>query len=431
MASTSADATRVSSWWRHSVILVMIAGFSVLALVTVLTYTNAPPIPLQAVDRTGTVVFTGADIQKGQEVFLKFGLMEHGTLWGHGAYLGPDYSAEYLHRLCGITRDTIATEKYGKLFAQVSPDQQSAAAAQTIADLKENRYDPASRTLRLTTGEVAAYQAEFPEWSDYFTRKDAAPGLPANYIDDPAELKDLTAYFAWAAWATTARRPGTDYSYTNNWPYEPLAGNRPPPPPILERHEPDHPAGRAGSDPVRLRQVRLPGLEGEGADRLFYALCSRCLDAHAQPEGPGMVLRGGSPALPGADGSGRRDRPLPGGARCFLWLRHGPACCPTTWRAPGTCSSPSSGSPPPGLAAACSWRPWSAAQNPRVSRPASSAPGRAGVRRLRQPRRRIPGHQRQAGPASGSGSDTRVRSTSTSAGSGRCCWPWAWSSGYF
>jgi nitric oxide reductase subunit B len=205
----------------------MIAGFSVLSFVTVLTYTNAPPIPEQAVDVTGTVIFTGADILMGQEVFLKYGLMEHGSLWGHGAYLGPDYSAEYLHRLSEVTLDTIATEKYGKLFAQLSPDEQSVASARTITVLKENRYEPVSRTLRLSSGELAAYRTQLREWSEYFTRKDAAPGLPANYIQNPGELKALTAYFAWAAWATTANRPGKNYSYTNNWPYEPLAGNRP------------------------------------------------------------------------------------------------------------------------------------------------------------------------------------------------------------
>ena len=185
MAHTSADATSLSPWWRHSVILVMIAGFSVLSLVTVLTYTNAPPIPEQAVDATGAVVFTGADILMGQEVFLKYGLMEHGTLWGHGAYLGPDYSAEYLHRLSEVTRDTIATEKYGKLFAQLSSDQQSVASARTITELKENRYDPASRTLRLSSGEVAAYRTELGEWSDYFTRKDAAPVCPPTIFTTP------------------------------------------------------------------------------------------------------------------------------------------------------------------------------------------------------------------------------------------------------
>ena len=80
MIDASAAATSVSPWWRHSAILVMIAGFSVLSYVTVLTYTNAPPIPEQVTDGTGTVVFTGADIQQGQEVFLKYGLMEHGSL---------------------------------------------------------------------------------------------------------------------------------------------------------------------------------------------------------------------------------------------------------------------------------------------------------------------------------------------------------------
>jgi nitric oxide reductase subunit B len=205
----------------------MIAGFSALSLVTVLTYTNAPPIPVQVVDAKGAVVFTGADVNAGQEVFFKYDLMEHGTLWGHGAYLGPDYSAEYLHRLSEITRDTIAIAKYGEPFVQLSTDQQSVVAAQAIVQLKENRYEPASRTLRFSPGEVAAYHTELGEWSDYFTRKDAAPGLPANYIHDPDELKHLTAYFAWAAWATTARRPGKDYSYTNNFPYEPMAGNHP------------------------------------------------------------------------------------------------------------------------------------------------------------------------------------------------------------
>ena len=113
MTDTSGGATTLSPWWRHTAILIMIGGFSVLSFVTVLTYTNAPPIPGKAVDAAGNMVFTAADIEKGQEVFFKYGLMEHGTLWGHGAYLGPDYSAEYLHRLSEVTRDTIAEEKYG------------------------------------------------------------------------------------------------------------------------------------------------------------------------------------------------------------------------------------------------------------------------------------------------------------------------------
>lgn len=227
MADKSIEVTSLSPWWRHSAILVMVGGFSVLSFVTVLTYTNAPPIPEKAVDAAGDVVFTGADIQTGQEVFFKYALMDHGSLWGHGAYLGPDYSAEYLHRLSEVTRDTIAVEKYGRPFAQLSPDEQIVASVEVRRVLKENRYEPASRTLLFTPGEVAAFRSQTTEWSDYFAKKGGAPGLPPNYIKSPMELKALSAFFAWAAWAASANRPGKDYSYTNNWPYEPLVGNRP------------------------------------------------------------------------------------------------------------------------------------------------------------------------------------------------------------
>ncbi|MEN6607671.1 MAG: nitric-oxide reductase large subunit, partial [Bryobacteraceae bacterium] len=127
MTDASGSAASLSPWWKHSAILVMIVGFSVLSYLTVLTYKNAPPIPEKAVEPEGTVVFTGDDIRHGQEVFFKYGLMEHGSLWGHGAYLGPDYSAEYLHRLSEVTRDTVSMEKHNKPFDQLTADEQSAA----------------------------------------------------------------------------------------------------------------------------------------------------------------------------------------------------------------------------------------------------------------------------------------------------------------
>jgi nitric oxide reductase large subunit len=80
MADKSNEVVPLSPWWRHAAILVMIGGFSVLSYVTVLTYTNAPPIPEKAVDAAGNMVFTGADIRTGQEVFFKYALMDHGTL---------------------------------------------------------------------------------------------------------------------------------------------------------------------------------------------------------------------------------------------------------------------------------------------------------------------------------------------------------------
>jgi len=227
MSHDPSDHSPLSPWWRQAVILVMIFGFSLLTLVTVKTYQGAPPIPARVVDSTGQVVLTGEDIKGGQEVFFKYGLMEHGTLWGHGAYLGPDYSAEYLHRLAEIGRDTLAQARYGKLFKDL-PTAQSLEVGEALkGELKQNRYDKGVDMLVFTDAEVAAFHTQIGEWKAYFGGATPAPGLPSKYIGDEGELKRLTAYFAWATWATVAARPGADYSYTNNWPYEPLVGNVP------------------------------------------------------------------------------------------------------------------------------------------------------------------------------------------------------------
>ena len=126
MSKPPNDASPLSPWWRQAVILVMIFGFSLLTLVTVKTYQGAPPIPARVLDASGQVVFTGEDIKGGQDVFFKYGLMEHGTLWGHGAYLGPDYTAEYLHRLVEIGRDVLAQARFGKAFKDLAQGQAAA-----------------------------------------------------------------------------------------------------------------------------------------------------------------------------------------------------------------------------------------------------------------------------------------------------------------
>lgn len=229
MNSSSLDNAPLSPWWRHAVILVMVFGFTLLTIVTVKTYSGAPPIPTRVVGSTGQILFTEHDVNRGQEVFFKYALMEHGSLWGHGAYLGPDYTAEYLHRLAEISRDTEAQGRYSQPFAGLNPDQASAVGAAVKNSLKQNRYDATTNTLTFTPGEQASYVLQQQEWQTYFSGNRPAPGLSSQYIRDEDELRSLNAYFAWATWATVALRPGTHDSYTNNWPYEPLAGNTPTP----------------------------------------------------------------------------------------------------------------------------------------------------------------------------------------------------------
>ncbi len=218
---------KLSPWWRNTVILVMILGFSVLIWVSVRSYKDAPPIPGKVVNSSGAVLFTGADITAGQQVFLKHGLMENGTIWGHGAYLGPDFSATYLHGLAVDAAEFIALESFKRSLSQLTDIERAAVDAEVAATLKKNRYRVEDGTLEFTAPEEASYGQQMTRWKAYFEDQSSNRGLMAKQVRDPEELRQLTAFFAWTAWASVANRPGKPYSYTNNFPYDPLAGNRP------------------------------------------------------------------------------------------------------------------------------------------------------------------------------------------------------------
>jgi nitric oxide reductase subunit B len=129
--------------------------------------------------------------------------------------------------LAEIAEDTEAVARYGRPFKRLTLEQASAVSVAVKTTLKQNRYNPSSNTLTFTSAEQASYVRQREEWTAYFSGTHPAPGLPVGFIQDETDLHGLNAYFAWATWATVAPRPGTHDSYTNNWPYEPLAGNTP------------------------------------------------------------------------------------------------------------------------------------------------------------------------------------------------------------
>jgi hypothetical protein len=94
-------------------------------------------------------------------------------------------------------------------------------------DLKANRYDPANGTLALPAGAAESFKGLVEYWMEYFGGPERNGGLARETVSDPRELRQLTAFFGWAAWASAAMRLGTSHSDTNNFPYEPLAGNTP------------------------------------------------------------------------------------------------------------------------------------------------------------------------------------------------------------
>jgi len=219
----------LSSWWKVAALGTMAAGFAVLILLTVKAYQNAPPIPDKFVDPAGAVVFTADDVIAGQQVFLKHGLMDNGTIWGHGGYLGPDFSAQSLHILALDLADRIARERLSRGYIDLTPEERAAVEGTVALVLKANRYDPANGTLALPTGAAESFNGQVEYWTRYFSRPERNGGLARETVSDPRELRQLSAFFAWTAWASGATRPGTSHSYTNNFPYEPLAGNTPTP----------------------------------------------------------------------------------------------------------------------------------------------------------------------------------------------------------
>lgn len=213
MAINSKRALLVSNGWVQAVVIVLLFGFFVLGFLAYRTYTGEPPIPGKVTDAGGHVLFTRADILDGQEIFLRNGLMEYGSIFGHGAYLGPDFTADYLHRSALIAHD---------FYRQMGSDR---AQAQTISDFKTNRYDSASDMLALTPAQVAAFSQLRSHYETYFGQKSSQYGLRPEAISDSGQIAHLTAFFAWSAWASAALRPGKAYSYTNNWPPETLVAN--------------------------------------------------------------------------------------------------------------------------------------------------------------------------------------------------------------
>jgi len=211
----SANHLLVSKGWIQAVAIVVVFGFFVLGLLAYRTYRDEPPIPVRTVGAAGEVLFTHQDVVDGQGVFLRNGLMEYGSIFGHGAYLGPDFTADYLHRAALLVID-----EYGG----PSSDR---ARARTIADFTSNRYAPENGTLTFSAVQAEAFRKLEIHYHDLFADPTSKFGLRPEAITDPQQTHQLTAFFCWTAWAASARRPSLTYSYTNNWPPEPLVDNHP------------------------------------------------------------------------------------------------------------------------------------------------------------------------------------------------------------
>lgn len=208
------------------------ASFLVLIIFGVEIYRTAPPFPTKIVVSDGEVLYEGQDIKDGQNVWQSMGGQTVGSIWGHGAYIAPDWNADYLHRETEMLLELFA-QKDGKTYKDLPEDEQAKYLVQLRKELRTNTYDATSGVITFSPERAQVARA----LADYYTklfmddpsmdhvRKSYA--IPKGAIKDPARMAQMNAFFTWTTWVCSTNRPGSDVTYTNNWPYEPVIGNKP------------------------------------------------------------------------------------------------------------------------------------------------------------------------------------------------------------
>lgn len=207
--------------------VVILGSFAVLGGAGYRAISQASPIPQTVATTDGRVLFDGNTIQNGQNVWQSIGGQEVGSIWGHGSYVAPDWSADWLHREATFILDRWATQSGAKDYATLPVEQQAALRARLMTLLRTNTYDAATGRLTLDPVRAEAFEANAKYYADVFGQGRKEYAIQVGALTDPVKQREMAAFFWWTSWSASTNRPGSDVSYTNNWPHEPLIGNVP------------------------------------------------------------------------------------------------------------------------------------------------------------------------------------------------------------
>jgi len=211
----------------------LLVAFTLLGFFGREVYRQAPPIPAQVRTTEGRVLMTKESILDGQQVWQSTGGQQLGSIWGHGAYQAPDWSADWLHREITALLDVRAELERGMPFADLDPAAQAALRDAVKAEMRTNTFDPATGAITVSPARAEAIARVAAHYEALFGGDVRLDALREDYamasvtVADPARLGPLTDFFFWTSWACATERPGSHATYTNNWPHEALIGNTP------------------------------------------------------------------------------------------------------------------------------------------------------------------------------------------------------------
>ncbi|MGD8574590.1 MAG: nitric-oxide reductase large subunit [Gammaproteobacteria bacterium] len=213
--------------------LILLVSFAVLGYMGREIYVSAPPVPSKVVSTSGEVIFTHKDMDTGRAVWQSIGGHEVGSIWGHGSYVAPDWTADWIHREALAMLNGWALAEYGQPWGKLDAVAQGALRARLQQDVRTNTYDPDTGVVTVDTDRAAAIRKVTAHYMGVFSDDPAFEKLRTEYAirDNPvgndAERRELASFFFWSAWAAVTDRPGEDITYTSNWPAEELVGNKP------------------------------------------------------------------------------------------------------------------------------------------------------------------------------------------------------------
>ena len=223
---------QTKNWWGP-LLFILIISLAGVGMIGYQTYVEAPPMSgFQS--SAGENLITKTSIEDGQEVFHKYALMEYGSFFGDGAQRGPDFTAEALHQVFLLMTE-FRVEEYKKNTGKDLTDMELKIIKENIkTEIKDNKYSESKNIVILSDAQVYAINGLRKYYADMFIDANTNKGFPPkDYISDRQEISNLSDFFFWGAWVCAAERPGSNFSYTHNWPYDPNAGNMPTSPVIL------------------------------------------------------------------------------------------------------------------------------------------------------------------------------------------------------
>ena len=208
-------------------IAVFVFSFAILGWVGTEIFRLAPPIPAQVVTADGKVLIGDGEILDGQNVWQAMGGMQVGSIWGHGSYVAPDWTADYLHRESVFILNEWSRSDFSKDYSALDSEKQAALRQRLQNLMRTNTYDAATGKITLDPLRARAFEDNLKHYSEVFTNGNKDYAIQRDAQSDTAKLRKLNSFFFWTAWASVANRPNDTISYTSNFPSEPLVANVP------------------------------------------------------------------------------------------------------------------------------------------------------------------------------------------------------------